>query len=92
VSHFACPICKTICYDTPDGYVTGCEHYPADINEDAACDKPCGLEPLACAHCGPIDFMGLADRIIRVEICPICGAELTRTGCCPRGHGCDMGE
>ena len=37
MSNFACEKCGTICYDTPSGYITGCEHYPADIKkrEDA---------------------------------------------------------
>ena len=32
MSNFACEYCGVICYDTPRGYVTGCEHYPADID------------------------------------------------------------
>ncbi|MFA5753366.1 MAG: hypothetical protein WC910_09880 [Bacteroidales bacterium] len=57
MSSFYCEHCGALCSDTPRGYVTGCEHYPVDV-----------------------------------EQCPICGTELTRTGCCPRGHGCDMRE
>lgn len=30
MSNFQCEKCGTICYDTPKGYVTGCQHYPAD--------------------------------------------------------------
>lgn len=33
MSNFACEKCGAICYDTPVGYVTGCEHYPADIKD-----------------------------------------------------------
>lgn len=33
MSNFQCEKCGTICYDTPNGYITGCEHYPADLNE-----------------------------------------------------------
>ena len=32
MSNFECEKCGTICYDTPSGYITGCEHYPTDIN------------------------------------------------------------
>ena len=31
MSNFKCEKCGTACYDTPNGYITGCEHYPADI-------------------------------------------------------------
>jgi hypothetical protein len=31
MSNFQCEKCGTICYDTPRGYITGCEHYPADL-------------------------------------------------------------
>tara|TARA_R110002051_G_C8434973_1_gene454050 strand:+ start:94 stop:387 length:294 start_codon:yes stop_codon:yes gene_type:complete len=31
MSNFQCEKCGTVCYDTPNGYITGCEHYPADI-------------------------------------------------------------
>ena len=31
MSNFACEKCGTVCYDTPNGYITGCEHYPADL-------------------------------------------------------------
>ena len=31
MSNFQCEKCGTICYDTPNGYITGCEHYPADL-------------------------------------------------------------
>lgn len=31
MSNFQCEKCGTICYDTPSGYITGCEHYPADL-------------------------------------------------------------
>lgn len=37
MSHFQCEKCGKICYDTPNGYITGCEHYPADLK---AVDKP----------------------------------------------------
>jgi hypothetical protein len=30
MSNFICEECKTVCRDTPIGYVTGCEHHPAD--------------------------------------------------------------
>jgi len=31
MSNFKCEKCGTACYDTPNGYITGCEHYPADL-------------------------------------------------------------
>ena len=34
MSNFQCEKCGTVCYDTPSGYVTGCEHYPVDIESD----------------------------------------------------------
>jgi len=32
MSNFICEKCGKAVYDSPDGYVTGCEHYPADIS------------------------------------------------------------
>lgn len=29
MSNFACETCGTVCVDSPSGYLTGCEHYPA---------------------------------------------------------------
>lgn len=37
MSNFKCEKCGKICYDTPNGYITGCEHYPADLK---VVDKP----------------------------------------------------
>ena len=34
MSHFNCEHCGTAIIDTPDGYVTGCEHYPNTMNYD----------------------------------------------------------
>lgn len=31
MSTFSCEKCKKICYDTNRGYITGCEHYPPDV-------------------------------------------------------------
>jgi hypothetical protein len=31
MSNFKCEKCGTVCYDTHNGYITGCEHYPADL-------------------------------------------------------------
>lgn len=33
MSSFRCEHCGTDCLDSPHGYTTGCEHYPADIPE-----------------------------------------------------------
>lgn len=34
MSSFYCPKCGVMLVDTPIGYVTGCEHYPADVTEE----------------------------------------------------------
>jgi len=34
MSNFICDQCGKTCTDSPRGYVTGCEHYPADIAPD----------------------------------------------------------
>ena len=31
MSNFICEHCGVECLDSPIGYVTGCEHYPADV-------------------------------------------------------------
>ena len=33
MSNFICEHCGALCYDTPEGYISGCEHYPPDINK-----------------------------------------------------------
>jgi len=33
MSSFHCPICQTALIDTPNGYITECEHYPIDRHE-----------------------------------------------------------
>lgn len=30
MSSFFCPICNTAIIESPNGYVTGCEHYPLE--------------------------------------------------------------
>lgn len=32
MSNFNCDQCNTKCLDTQHGYITGCEHYPADMS------------------------------------------------------------
>lgn len=34
MSHFNCEHCGALCADSPAGYISGCEHYPPDINTD----------------------------------------------------------
>ena len=34
MSSFYCEKCGAPCLDSEIGYTTGCEHYPADIDED----------------------------------------------------------
>lgn len=31
MSSFYCELCGAACLDSERGYITGCEHYPADI-------------------------------------------------------------
>lgn len=33
MSNFKCGKCGAMCYDTPTGYITGCEHYPPDCRQ-----------------------------------------------------------
>lgn len=33
MSNFKCDKCGAPCSDTPEGYVTGCEHYPPDARQ-----------------------------------------------------------
>lgn len=39
MSNFICDKCGTECVDSPRGYVTGCEHYPADVREIPEAEK-----------------------------------------------------
>jgi hypothetical protein len=34
MSSFNCEVCGAACLDSPRGYTTGCEHYPADVEEE----------------------------------------------------------
>jgi len=53
MSNFVCEKCGTVCYDSPNGYVTGCTHYPADIAKSKEkphlpdCDNE-GVRPCSC--------------------------------------------
>lgn len=38
MSNFACEHCKSMCYDTPRGYITGCKHYPPDLHREEVTD------------------------------------------------------
>ena len=40
MSHFNCEKCGTLLIDTDRGYITGCEHYPADILPDSRDPMP----------------------------------------------------
>lgn len=43
MSNFQCEICGAICVDTPKGYITGCEHHPADTEcKYLTCGWMCG--------------------------------------------------
>lgn len=43
MSNFICEKCGAICSDTPKGYITGCKHYPADIECNfLTCGWMCG--------------------------------------------------
>jgi len=80
MSNFQCEKCGTVCYDTPNGYITGCEHYPADLkyvdvpkidNDHQDCQD--------CKHCvvledrleGRIPFASCAKdhEIVELDIC-----------------------
>lgn len=58
MSNFACEHCQAIIQDSPDGFVTGCEHYPLDSQVMAPCygKMICGQEEFSeCpvkAKCG----------------------------------------
>lgn len=39
MSSFRCEQCGTDCLDSPQGYTTGCEHYPADIPQTTDTSK-----------------------------------------------------
>jgi len=41
MSNFQCETCGTICYDTPNGYITGCEHYPPDLKHKVVVNRTC---------------------------------------------------
>ena len=41
MSHFNCEHCGTAIIDTPDGYITGCEHYPNTMDYDK--EQNCGV-------------------------------------------------
>ena len=32
MANFQCEICKTDILDSPEGYTTGCSHYPKDVS------------------------------------------------------------
>lgn len=34
MSRFNCEHCGALCANSPAGYISGCEHYPPDINTD----------------------------------------------------------
>ena len=44
MSNFKCPECGAVCIDSPNGYVTGCEHYPVDVKPVP--DKPLSVDEL----------------------------------------------
>jgi hypothetical protein len=33
-SSFNCEVCGGVCLDSPRGYTTGCERYPAEVEEE----------------------------------------------------------
>lgn len=40
MSNFTCEQCGAICYDSPSGYTSGCEHYPLDAPLDFTHGEP----------------------------------------------------
>ena len=69
MSNFVCEKCGKQCIDSPLGYITGCEHYPADMERLPANmekilydnlwelyesdDKPSNMELRGCASRSP---------------------------------------
>ena len=57
MSNFVCEKCGTPIYDSAQGYVTGCEHYPADIEVAKCCDCEKDIiktddDAMLCIQCG----------------------------------------
>lgn len=43
MSNFHCKHCGTAIVDTPNGYITGCEHYPIEqVKRIPSCNNPKG--------------------------------------------------
>ena len=57
MSNFYCPECGAACYDSGPGigYITGCEHYPADcqaVGFCSGCNEPLNM-PIKYTHDKP---------------------------------------
>ena len=51
MSNFICEKCGTHCIDSPEGYITGCEHYPADIKSQGNNHACMGIHPQSGDPC-----------------------------------------
>lgn len=61
MSSFVCDKCGAECVDTPIGYVTGCEHYPADV-------KPLPTDMATILHDNLWDLYERDDKTANVEV------------------------
>jgi hypothetical protein len=47
MSNFICDQCGKEIFDSPDGYVTGCGHYPIEVTQSENKDEICQNVPAA---------------------------------------------
>jgi hypothetical protein len=57
MSNFTCEHCGAVCLDSPAGYYTGCQHYPAEIAVQPCrqCQQPIVTDDddaRLCIQCG----------------------------------------
>lgn len=70
MSHFRCEHCGAACTDTPRGYITGCEHYPAEKWQTR------------CYQCGktvPLGTMTAVEGVGTKLVCRECGESVNET-------------
>ena len=67
MSNFICEKCGKPCVDSPLGYITGCEHYPANYEQEQIMAKRIECVREDVAHASSKDGLGLLP-------CPFCGS------------------